>query len=296
MVEIDSVLLGDNPLFGINHLAQEKARERSFTLGNIASIAEIIQHGVNLGINGFVVSTYPSLYDLIKFFKNETDVLERLNFYPIIPYAQGYVTKVTEKGIPGTVKDMLSRVSFSEKTQILGRGTLSLMKNDFQSLFKIFLDIEIIPLKQVKTKIVFLHDVITDLALGLGAKEIFEIFLNYVKDKHDIQPGLVTKNFPLLVNSLDRWKIEKPPIMTSFNKIGTQMNPTPAECEKCILENDVQVIAMNTLSGGYLKPKDAFDYLEKFPKIKSIVVGSSTKEHIDEFFHLLSKNQKLRSV
>ena len=290
MVEIDPILLGDNPLFGINHLAQEKARERSFTISGIPGIAQVIQHGVNLGINGFVVSTYPSLYDLITFFKKETNVLDRLNFYPIIPYAQGYVTKVTEKGIPGAVKDMLSKVSFYDKTQILGRGILGLMKKDFQTLFKIFLDVEIIPLKEVRTKVIFLHDVITDLALGLGAKEVLENFLTYVKDKHGIEVGLVTKNFPLLVNSLDEWKIEKPPIMTSFNKVGTQMNPTADECEKCILEKDVQVIAMNTLSGGYLKPKDAFDYLKKFPKIKSVVVGASTKDHIDEFFSLLSRN------
>jgi len=81
--------------------------------------------------------------------------------------------------------------------------------------------------------------------------------------------------------------------MTSFNKIGTQMNPSKEECEKCLEQNDVEVIAMNTLSGGYLKPNEAFEYINKLPKIRSIVVGASTKNHIADTFDIFSNKIQL---
>ena len=41
-------------------------------------------------------------------------------------------------------------------------------------------------------------------------------------------------------------------------------------------------IAMNTLSGGGVKPEDAYSYIGNVKNIKSIVVGMSKKEHIKE--------------
>lgn len=70
------------------------------------------------------------------------------------------------------------------------------------------------------------------------------------------------------------------------------MNPTREACERCLEENDVQIIAMNTLAGGYLRPQEAFEYLSTYKKIKSVVVGLSSKKHADETFPLLQKYLK----
>lgn len=284
MVHLDPILLGDNPLFGINHLAQENARARNFTLKGISGVSEIVSFSSNLGIKGFVVSTHPALYDLIELWKNNTDIIDKINFYPIIPYAQKYVTMVTEKGITGSISEIMKKISLTDITQIMGRGALGLVTKDFKHLFKTFIDVELNPLRNVRNKVVFLHDVITDLALGLNSKEVIEIFIFHLKDKHQLQAGLVTKNFPLLVQKMREWDLQIQPIMTSFNKIGTQMNPTKEACEICIQENQLDVIAMNTLSGGYIKPKDAATYIKNLGKIKSVVIGASTKDHIAESF------------
>ncbi|MGI0056017.1 MAG: hypothetical protein ACREAK_01445, partial [Nitrosarchaeum sp.] len=85
------ILLGDNPFFGIDHLSQERARERLKILTGFEKITEIMQYVSELGVNGFVVSTHPELRDLIQYIKKNTNLLEKMEFYPILPYAQGYV-------------------------------------------------------------------------------------------------------------------------------------------------------------------------------------------------------------
>ncbi len=63
-----------------------------------------------------------------------------------------------------------------------------------------------------------------------------------------------------------------------------KMNPSREECERCLGEYDVDVLAMSTLAAGYLKPKEAYEYLFSLPNIKSVVVGVSTREHAEETF------------
>ena len=68
------------------------------------------------------------------------------------------------------------------------------------------------------------------------------------------EPAFATKNLPLLLKKLTSWGISKPLILTHFNKIGFQMNPSREACEKSLAEYDFQVMAMGTLASGHLKP------------------------------------------
>ena len=114
--------------------------------------------------------------------------------------------------------------------------------------------------------------------------------MDYVKDNYGATPAFGTMNFPALVKSFDEWGFKKPLIMTSFNKVGFQMNPSREECERCLKEHDVDVLAMSTLAAGYLKPEEAYDYLFALPNIKSVVVGFSTKEHAMDIVHLIKNS------
>ena len=77
--------------------------------------------------------------------------------------------------------------------------------------------------------------------------------------------------------------------MTSFNPIGYQMNPSKEACEKCLDDNHLKIIAMNTLAGGLLKPDESFQYLSKI-NLHSVVIGMSTKEHIDQITKHVQSN------
>ena len=100
------------------------------------------------------------------------------------------------------------------------------------------------------------------------------------------EPGLVTINFTKLVKTLEEWSIKIPTVMTSFNSIGYQMNPSKKECENFLPKTNV--IAMNVLAGGYLKPMEAFDYISKIG-INSVVVGMSSKEHAQETIDVFNR-------
>jgi len=271
------ILLGDNPFFGIDHLSQERARERMKIITGFDKITEIMEYVYSMGVKGFVVSTHPELKLLVEHMKKNTDLLDKMEFYPIMPYVQGYVAKVTEKGTVGAMNEIFSGISTKNKFKVLMKGSVGYLKKDVDRLVESFIDIELDSIKNVNIKTIFLHDVITDLCIGLDLKNVMTTFLDYVKASHKTDVGLVTKNFPLLIKKLEQWNIEPPRIMTSFNPIGFQMNPSKQECEKTS-GNFKNIIAMNTLAGGFVKPEEASKYISKLD-VPSVVIGMSTKKH-----------------
>ncbi len=283
------LLLGDNPFFGIDNLSQERARKKIKKSNELENIVEIMDFVENLGVKGFVVSTHPQLKHLIKNLKTESNLLEKFEFYPILPYAQSYVSKAAENGIVGGINEILSSGSISSKLNIAMQGSIGLIKKDVRKLLETFIDIELLPLREVKKNTIFLHDGLTDLALGLGMKDVIETFVNRIKDHYHVKPGLVTKNFPMLLRFLENCDIDIPTIMTSFNPIGYQMNPSKMECEKQI--SKTEVIAMNTLAAGYITPLESFEYLSKLG-LSSVVVGMSTKEHAQETISIFKEKTK----
>jgi len=280
------ILLGDNPFFGIDHMSQERARKRMKEMNTFKKITDVMDYVSNFGVKGFVVSTHPQMKDLIKHMQANTNILEKYEFYPILPYAQGYVSKVTEKGIMRTMNDVLSQGTIQTRLKIILRGTTGMIKKDFEKLFQTFIDIELLPLEPAKKKTIFLHNVVTDLAISLGMKKIILGFFDHIEKQYDLKPGLVTLNFPKTVSTLEKWGIETPEIMTSFNPIGYQMNPSKQECEN--YTSKANITAMNVLAGGFLKPKESFDYISKLD-INSVVLGMSTKEHAKETIEIFQK-------
>ncbi len=280
------ILLGDNPFFGIDHLSQERARQRMQVINTFSKITDVMEYVSSFGVKGFVVSTHPHMKELIKHMEENTSILQKYEFYPILPYAQGYVAKVTEKGIMNTINEVLSQGNIQTRIKIILKGSTSFLKKDFEKLFQTFIDVELLPFHQVKKKAIFLHNVITDLAVSLNMKKIIQSFTDHVEKQYGVKPGLVTLNFPKTVNALKNWNMEIPVIMTSFNPIGYQMNPSKDDCENFLSE--ANVIAMNILAGGFLKPKESFEYISKLD-INSVVLGMSSKEHAKETIEIFQK-------
>ncbi len=287
---IDPILIGDNPFIGVNHLSSEKGRLSAEKFSNEQQVVDILNYASDIGVRGFVASTHPNLRNVVNYVTKNTNLANKINLYPILPYVQGYVIKMTEKGIIGTINDIFRPASLSEKANLFIRGGIGILKKDIYSLSKTFVDIELLPLKKMNLKAIFLHDVFTDLALAMKSKEAFEIFSEHIKDKYKAIPGFVTKNFTRLVRQINEWDLDIPLVMTHFNKVGFQMNPSREECEKALDDYKGDIIAMGTLASGYLRPKEAFDYIFSLPKIKSIVVGVSTKQHAKETFEMLKSH------
>ena len=47
---------------------------------------------------------------------------------------------------------------------------------------------------------------------------------------------------------------------------------------------------MQVLAAGALKPQEAIEYLEKFPRIESVLFGASSRNHITETKNLIDKH------
>jgi hypothetical protein len=98
------------------------------------------------------------------------------------------------------------------------------------------------------------------------------------------------------VKKFREWNInlEETVIAAPFNKIGFQMNPSREECEKVLADMPKpNVLAISILAAGYLKPKEAIDYIANLPNIKGVAVGVSKESHAYETFKLI--REKLNS-
>ncbi|RXE55922.1 hypothetical protein ABH15_06860 [Methanoculleus taiwanensis] len=286
-MKLDPIVLGHNQFIGVDHFSQDRARNRTQTFSETHRIIDVIDCFYDLGGRGMMLSTHPKARDIMDAIGQNPRLAQNMNFYPLIPYAQGYIRKANEKGITGMVTETLSPASTSEKFKIMFKGGINVLRKDFISMLSTLIDVELLPFKGFNVKAIFLHNVLTDLALAFKAQNIFEYYIDYIQDNYNTTPAFGTMNFVKLVEAFEDWGLEKPTIMTSFNKAGFQMNPSRESCEQCLLEFDVDVLSMSTLAAGYLKPQEAYEYLFSLPKKTSVVVGFSTKNHAIETYNII---------
>ena len=294
--EIDKILLGDNPLIGVDHLSQERARERLERLDN-SKVVGVIDAALANGAQGFLFSTHPTIYAALSKIR-ERKTKTSLNLYPLLPYAQTYVRIATEKGALGLAQDVLSKLSWKGKTRAIAAG-LTMATADPAAILCAYVDAELDLLssnapRNAEMKSVILHEIITDVAISFHARKLLESYADHIMAKYHVKPGFATRNFPRFVSCAKEIGLELNEIvvLTPFNRVGFQMNPSQEACEECLAEiGDSNVIAMSILAAGYLKLEDAVQYMERLECIKSFVVGTSTEGHAKETFSYLSQHQ-----
>ena len=141
----------------------------------------------------------------------------------------------------------------------------------------------------LNVKVVFLHNILTDLLLGLGMGDIFVGFAAYIKEKYGTEPGFITQNLPELKRFLGECGIDNPIICSSINKIGYLMNPDRKTYEEALKDQDFQPVAMSVFASGAIEPKEAIEYVCQKLNIKSVVFGASKKQHIVDSKNLIEK-------
>ena len=291
----DKVLLvGDNPFHGISHLSQERSRIRGKTPTNPEYAARLIELSVKNGANGFMFSVSEktlSILDVLR--KNSKN--NNLRLYAIVPYAYEYVRLASMSGgIPGLAKKVIREIVFSGNLRAVASGLNGVLRSDFGSLIKTYLLYEVSRVRRsaggkAKLESILLHQLITDLCLGLGLDHILKFYIEFAL-KAGIIPGFNTGNFALLVKKFKEWNmdLENVIIAAPFNKVGFQMVPSRLKCEKALASMPKpNVLAISILAAGYLKPAEAIDYIASLPNIKGVAVGVSKEKHANETFKLL---------
>lgn len=291
MNRIDKIVFGDNQFFGINHMSQEKAQQLSEQFFDIKNIFRVYDIAIECGVEAIMLNSNQRAIDICDYFKKNEAKYGNLKWYPSIPYPHKYANMVAEKGIFPAMNEIL----FSNNTAagvlgMIAKGGTALISKDVIKIMQMLIDLEVKMFRGLDIKVIFLQNIITDLMLGYGIKEIFEEYCEYIRRKYNVLPGLITVNLPYCLKQLKAWNIRDVVICSSINKIGFTMSPGVGAYEEVLCKNDnnvYQIMAMSTLASGAIPPKEAYDYINK-QNIQSIVFGASSQKHIEESISYLT--------
>lgn len=285
---IDAFILGDNAFFGVNHRSRREGDDRARQFADPSRVAEICAAARRHGAGGVMLSSHDrtrSILDAIR----QNPGLKDFNVYPNVPYLMKYVQRSTQSGVSGLLLEIFSGGAWHRQAVTLSRGAIAYLKKDFRSMLAAAVELELAPYRRHPMPAVFLHNGLTDLALGLGWTEVFAFWDELIRRRYRAVPAFGTLNLPLLATALKRAGLSNPLIMAPFNTTGFHMNPSQAACEAAVQEGGFTLVAMNVLVSGAARPVDAFGYLGQFPSIRHAVVGASSEKHLAENATLLKK-------
>ena len=285
---IDRIIFGDNQFFGINHMSEEKAQALSERFRDLKAITDVIDIAYDCGIRAFMLNTNERAMEICDYLRGNASRYPDIRLYPSMPYAHKYANAVAEKGIFGALRETLANDSSTgEIIAMLAKGGASLFEKDMIKVMQLLVDIEMKIFRNLDVRVVFLQNIVTDLLLGFGVKEIFRSFADYIEETYKVKAGFVTLNMPRLVDFLIDCGIENPIVCSSINKAGYFMNPDVKAYEDTLKNRRFQPIAMSVMASGAVTPKEAMGYVCSKPAIRGIVFGASSRQHIVETKQLI---------
>ncbi len=289
-MKIDKIIFGDNQFFGINHMSEAKAAASGERFRDNAEIIKVIDWAYNCGIHAFMFCTHDRVEGICDHFRANPKRYKDLSLYPAMPYAHKYANAVAEKGMIGALTDVLVKDNSARNilSMISNAGKGVLTQNPYE-IMKVLVDAEMKMFRGLHVKAIFLQNIVTDLLLGYGVKDVAAQFAEYVREKYNAEPGFITQNLPTTVDFLEESGVKNPVVCAGINKIGYLMNPSQELYEKYIAEKEFQPMAMSMLASGAVGPQDAVDYIASLQNVKTIVFGASSKGHIEQTKQLIDE-------
>lgn len=287
-MKMDRILFGDNQFFGVNHSSDEKARAQTIRFQEDQAIMKVLDTIIDEGINTFMCTTHDRIGNICNIMRGDSKYND-FKIYPCMPYAHKYANAVTELGYMGTIKQFVPGNIFST----FAKGGLAFMKKDFSELARLMIDAEMKMFRGINTPVIWVQNVITDLLLGLGMTEFLVTFYNHIREKYHAEPGFITMNLPLLLDTLEKAGIENPTICASINKIGFRMSGGRELYEEVIAEKRCNLVAMQVLAAGAIGAEEAFDYVCSLEGVDSILFGASSTANIKQSKNLIERHYAL---
>jgi hypothetical protein len=274
---MDRVLFGDNQFFGVNHMSEEKARAQSMRFQELPAIIDVLDAAYAEGIRTFMCTSHDRVAEICDHFRANASRYPDYRFYPCMPYAHKYANAVTEHGMIEALRMFLPQ---DGAVAAMLKGGVALANKDIEAIMQMLIDAEMKMFQGLKTPVVFMQNVITDLLLGLRMNDCFRVFHAHVRDRYGAEAGFITMNVPRLLDVLDGLGIDNPIVCANINKIGFRMCGGTAAYEEAIATRRFRPIAMSVLASGAIAPREAIAYVCAQPKIESIVFGASGRANI----------------
>ena len=274
---MDRVLFGDNQFFGVNHMSEEKARAQSMRFQDLQAIIDVLDAAYQEGIRTFMCTTHDRVAEVCDHFRANQAKYPDYQFYPCMPYAHKYANAVTENGMIEALRMFLPQ---DGAVAAMLKGGVALANKDIETIMQLLIDAEMKMFHGLRTPVIFMQNVITDLLLGLGMKQTLRIFHDHVRNRYGAEPGYITMNVPLLLDVLDELGIDNPIVCANINKIGFRMCGGIEAYEQAIAQRRFRPVAMSVLASGAISPREAIEYVCAQPRIESIVFGASGRSNI----------------
>jgi len=192
MDTIDKIVFGDNQFFGINHMSQEKAQQLAEKFFDIENIYNVYRLAFDAGVRGVMLNSNDRAKDICEHFRDNASRYPSLNWYPSIPYPHKYANLVAEKGIFPAINEVLFKDNSARKVMgMISKGSAAVLTKDAVKLMQLLIDVEMKMFIGLDVKVVFLQNIITDLILGYGLKDILYEYCEYIRKKYNALPGLI---------------------------------------------------------------------------------------------------------
>jgi hypothetical protein len=208
---LGAVLVGDNPFLGVSHYSGERARNRPGRPTDPALASNILVTALQNGANGFLFSVAETSLSVLGLASQRQDC-PRCGLYAILPYSYEYVRlAVSRGGIPGLVKEVAQQLLASRNVPAVLVGAKGAIAADPSALCEAYVRYDANRVRAAMGPAatfegVLLHEIVADMALGLGWDWLFRAFIQ-AGARAGVQPGFNTRNLPLLVAKLREWGI-----------------------------------------------------------------------------------------
>ena len=286
---MDRILFGDNQFFGVNHMSEEKARAQSMRFKDTQSMVDVLDVAYGLGLRTFMCTTHEQIGEIADVVAADPERYDDFVFYPGMPYAHKYANAVTELGVVETIKQYAP----GGLMETLVMGARSALRKDTEQLMNMLVDAEMKRFSRVKTPVVFLQNVVTDLLLGLGMHDLFRAFHDYVGEHYNAEAGFFTMNMPRAVKALHAVGVANPIICCNYNKIGFRMSGGIEAYDNALANEEFRCVAMSVLASGAIPAEEAIQWVCERPRIESIVFGASSRGNISQTIELINKYSRL---
>ena len=282
---MERILFGDNQFFGVNHMSEEKSRAQAAQFKDTASIMRVLDSAYDMGFKVFLCTSHDRVGEVADIVRANPARYAAFQFYPGMPYAHKYANSVGEVGIIDTIR----RFAPGSLVGTLIQGAIAGATQDIYKLMKMLVDAEMKRFVGLKTPIVFVQNVITDLLLGLKLHEMFPAFAEHIKEKYNAEAGFITMNLPYLVDVLEKQGITNPIVCTNINKIGFRMSGGVEAYRDLLRSKRCRAIAMSVFASGAIPPKEAIEWVCGLEGLHSIVFGASSEKNIRQSKELIER-------
>lgn len=286
---LEPIVLGHNAFFGVDHLSARRGRQRAIDLASAHRVVNLVDEARAIGIHALMLSTHPYATDICREIRRRRSTASDLRIYPLLPYAQKYVTRANEMGLLRAALATLRQTSVRQRVSLGADFARLVARRDALDIVRALIRIELGVFRRLEMHVVFLHDAMADLMLALDLPRVFETYERTIQRWHGTRAGLATKNLPFALRRFHEWGMAPPVFLTHVNSAGFQMNPGRDSCDEVLSREDLSVMAMGVLASGHIAPAQAFEYIAKHAAVTSVCVGMSQVAHLRETFELASK-------